>query len=57
MDETNPETEAPSQAEIARGIQLQVRAVARRTSFEAEKQLKRMAVEHWFDKLNLKRFL
>ena len=57
MEETTPETEAPSQAEIARGIQLQVRAVARRTSFEAEKKLKRMTMDHWFTKLNLTRFL
>ena len=57
MEETNPETEAPSQAEIARGIQLQARAVARRTSFEAEKKLKKMTMDHWFEKLNLHRFI
>lgn len=46
-----------SQAELARAIRFQAAAEARRTSFEAEKALKKMTMEHWFKKLNLNRFL
>lgn len=50
-------TEEMSQAELARAIRLQAAAEYRRTSFEAEKALKGMTMEHWFNKLNLQRFL
>lgn len=57
-----PEKEAPpehelTQAELGRAIRLQAATEARRTSFEAEKQLRKMTIEHWFEKLNLQRFL
>lgn len=53
---TNDQSEM-SQAEIARAISIQAEAVYRKTSADAEKAMRGMTMGHWFDKLNLKRYL